>query len=285
MDRQFRTTVGLALGVAEFGDPSGTPVLWCHGGPGSRLEPMWLHHAAAETGLRIVGIDRPGYGMSDPKPGRSIVDVVGDMLVIADHLGIARFATVGVSTGGAYALAFAALAPAKVLGVVACCSMTDMAWAPGRATMSQLHAHDVWNAPDRDSAIAAAVEAHGVNGSKLLGGGIDAALADSDRQLFGDPRWMTDAMTGFPAMFTFGLQGYADDRIADGSGWTGFDVSQIRCPVTVLHGSHDRMVDVIHAKHTADLVPGADLVLVDGLGHFSIETRIVPELSLLLNHR
>ncbi len=273
------------LGAAEFGDPRGTAVLWCHGGPGSRLESMWLDRVAASAGLRIVGVDRPGYGLSEPNPGRSITDVVADMVVVADQLSLGRFVTVGVSTGGAYALALAALAPDRVLGVVACCSMTDMSWAPGRATMSQPHAHAVWDATDRDAAIAAAVEAHGVNGSKMLGGGMDAGLADSDRELFADGDWMADAMRGFPAMFTFGLEGYADDRIADGCGWIGFDVTQIRCPVIVLHGTQDRMVDVIHARHTADLVPHAELVLIDGLGHFSIEARIVPEVTRLLARR
>ena len=44
-------------------------------------------------------------------PGRTILSVVADMLDVADQLSIDRFATVGVSTGGAYALALAALAP------------------------------------------------------------------------------------------------------------------------------------------------------------------------------
>ncbi len=282
MDFEFRASDGRVLGAAEFGDSKGAPVLWCHGGPGSRLEPMWLDRVAASAGLRIVGMDRPGYGQSEPHPGRTIADVVADMVAVADRLSLGRFMTVGVSTGGAYAIALAALAPDRVSGVVACCSVTDMSWPLGRATMSPLHAHAVWDATDRDAAIAAAVEAHGVNGSKMIGGGMEAALADSDKELFADSDWMANAMRGFPAMFTFGMEGYADDRIADGSGWVSFDVTEVRCPVTVLHGTQDRMVDVIHARHTAGLVPHAELVLIDGLGHFSIEAHIVPEVTRLL---
>jgi len=276
---------GRSLGVAEFGDSDGTAILWAHGGPGSRLEPAWLDASAAHAGLRIIGFDRPGYGMSTPQPGRTISSVVADMLAVADQLSIDRFGTVGVSTGGAYALALAALAPHRVLGVVACCSMTDMSWAPGRSTMSRPHAHAVWDAADRDAAIAAAVEAHGQDGSKMLDGGMSAALTDLDRQLFADPDWMRPAMDGFPQMFTFGLEGYADDRIADGAGWIDFDVATIRCPVIVLHGTHDKMVDTIHPRHTASIVPGAELVLVDGHGHFSIEALVVPALERLLRRR
>ena len=85
-------------------------------------------------------------------------------------------------------------------------------------------------------------------------------------------------MTGFAQMFTHGFEGYADDRIADGSGWIDFDVTQIVCPVCVLHGTDDKMVDVIHPQHTAELIPGAELNLVDGHGHFSIAALVVPEL-------
>jgi pimeloyl-ACP methyl ester carboxylesterase len=282
MDAVLAASDGRQLGVAEFGEPSGTAVLWCHGGPGSRLEPMWLDEAAAAVSLRLIGLDRPGYGRSTPAPGRTILDVVDDMLSIADQLSLEQFCTVGISTGGVYAIATAAVAPDRVLGVLACCSMTDMSWPPGRATMSPAHTHAVWDAPDRDAAIAAAVAAHGVGGSKMLDGGLDAVLAESDRLLFANRSWMGPAMIGFEQNFTFGFEGYADDRLADGPGWTGFDVADVRCPVTVLHGSEDGLVDAIHAQHTTEIVPGAELVLVPGLGHFSIETRIIPELSRLL---
>jgi pimeloyl-ACP methyl ester carboxylesterase len=55
-----------------------------------------------------------------------------------------------------------------------------------------------------------------------------------------------------------------------------------KCPVTVLHGGSDRIVDVIHARHTAELIPGADLVIVDDLGDFSIVTQVVPAIRALL---
>ncbi len=282
MDRRFDAAAGRSVGVAEFGDPGGTAVLWCHGGPGSRLEARWLDRPAADAGLRIIGVDRPGYGLSDPRPGRSINDAIDDVFLVADRLGIDRFATVGVSTGGAYALGAAALAPERVLAVVACGAMTDMSWAPGRATMHHSHVGAVWDATDRDAAIAAAIEAYGDNGSKMLGGGMAPVLAELDARLFADPAWMAPAMEGFGQMFTFGLEGYADDRIADSPGWASFDVTRISCPVSVLHGTEDKLVAVIQAEHTAAVVPGAELVLMNGHGHFSIEALVIPELLRIL---
>ena len=275
-DQTIRLKSGRIVGFADYGKPGDSAVIWCHGGPGSRLGPGYLAPAAAEAGLRLVGIDRPGYGLSTPEPGRTIGGWVPEALAVADHLGIDRFVTVGVSTGGAFALAAAALAPDRVLGVVPCCSMTDMRWAPGRATMSRPHTHAVWDAPDRESAIAAAVASHGVDGSKIVESAEGPPLAPSDLAMLVDHPWGRHWMAAVPAMFAQGLEGYADDRLADGPGWVSFDVADITSPVLVLHGARDVIVDPIHARHTAELVPGAQLRILDDLGHFSIEDHIVP---------
>jgi pimeloyl-ACP methyl ester carboxylesterase len=252
-------TVGYADHAPDLRDA--TVVLWCHGGPGSRLEPAPIAADAAAAGLRVVGIDRPGYGTSPPQPGRTIAGWVGDALAVADAVGAARFVTVGVSTGGAYALAAAAL--------------TDLADAEARATMSPLFAHAVWDAPDRDAAIAAAAEAHGPGGSRMAE--MARSLPPADAALFQDPAWLGMLRDeAVPAMFTHGLEGYADDRLADRDGWQGFDVARLTCPVLVLHGTDDAIADPIHAHRTAALVPGARLRLLEGVGHFGILPAVVP---------
>jgi pimeloyl-ACP methyl ester carboxylesterase len=270
------------VGFTEFGRADDTAVIWCHGGPGSRLEPAYVAPAAVEAGLRIVGIDRPGYGLSTPEPGRTIAGWVPEALAIADHLGIERFVTVGISTGGAYALAVAALAPERVIGVVPCCAMTDMRHQPARATVSRPHAHAVWDAPDRASAMAAAVASHGIDGSRIMESAEGPPLAPSDLAMLVDHPFGRHWMASVPAMFAQGLEGYTDDRLADGGGWTTFDVADIACPVVVLHGAADVIADPIHARHTAAIVPGARLHLIEGLGHFSIEDQLVPTIADLL---
>lgn len=261
-------------------------VLWCHGGPGSRREPSYVAESAAAAGLRVVGVDRPGYGGSDPQPGRTIAGWVPDALAVMDGLGIGRFFAVGVSTGGAYALALAAVAPDRVRGVVACGAITDMRDRIARAAMSRPHAHAVWDAADRDAAIAAAVESHGRDGSRIVSAAEGTPLAPSDQTMLRS-RWGRLWMENVPVIFAHGLEGYADDRIADGGGWTSFDVSAIRCPVIVLHGADDVIAEVVHARHNAEIVPGAELRLLDGVGHFSIQDHIVPtlvDLQALTDH-
>ncbi len=263
---------GRTVGYADYGSPSHTAVLWCHGGPGSRLEPEALAPAAREAGLRIIGIDRPGYGDSTPVPGRTIGQCVPDAVAVADSLGIERFVTVGCSTGGAYALALAAQSP-RVIGAVACCALSDMRWAEGKslAMRDNPGIGQIWSARDREHALAIATEQMGTDGMKLMSQArTGPALAASDMALLTNPEWLAGFLSRRPLMFAHGVQGYVDDRLADGPGWGSFDVSRVRCPVVVLHGGSDSICPVALAHHTAKIVPGAKLSIFPELGHFSI---------------
>jgi pimeloyl-ACP methyl ester carboxylesterase len=108
---------GRNLGYAEFGDPNGAPCLYFHFTPGSRLEPVALFSGTRRTwlqGIRLIGVDRPGFGLSDPQPGRTLLDWPDDITALADHLGIERFAVLGASGGGGYALACAYALPQRL---------------------------------------------------------------------------------------------------------------------------------------------------------------------------
>ena len=217
---------GRTVGFVDLGPADATAVLWCHGGPGSRLEPAAMAPAMVDAGLRVVGIDRPGYGLSTTRPGRTIAEWAPDGLAVADHAGIERFIAVGVSTGGAYALALAALAPERVIGVVACCALSDMRWAEGKSLMGTGRTDEIWDAPDRDAALAIATDVFGADGSRMATMVGEAGMAPADMALLGDAEFATAWMAGLPEMFAHGVAGYIDDRRADGPGWDSFDVSQ-----------------------------------------------------------
>src|SRR5262245_8781057 len=278
IERTVTMPDGRTIGVADYGVPGQTAVIWCHGGPGCRLEPTYSAEAAARVGLRLVGIDRPGYGRSTPQPGRTIGGWVDDALAVADELDLEKFATIGVSTGGAYALAVAAKSP-RVIGTVPCCAVTDMRWSEGKAMLSA-NAR-IWGAASRDAACEIAEEMLGVGGAQVAN--IAAMpLAATDARLFGEPEWQRYWGEMVTQMVAQGAVGFADDRIADGNGWHTFDVRRVDCPVVVLHGTSDTFAPVAHARYTQRIVPGATLEVRDGLGHFSIMPAIVPVLGKLL---
>jgi pimeloyl-ACP methyl ester carboxylesterase len=270
---------GRHVGFADFGTPDQTAVLWCHGGPGCRIEPDLLDGSAREAGLRFVGIDRPGYGWSTPQPGRTIGGWITDALAVLDHLGIDRFVTVGASTGGAYALALASSSD-RVIAAVACCAVTDMGWSGGKALIPS--ALPVWKARSRDEAMAIVAEQMGEDGGKVSIHTGGFPLPDSDKAVFADPVKLAWWLRCMKEMFAQGVAGYTDDRLADGRGWDTFDVAKITCPVAVIHGGSDSLALVANARHTASIVPGATLRIYERHGHISVFEEIVGAVVELL---
>jgi pimeloyl-ACP methyl ester carboxylesterase len=106
-DYRIQLPDGRLLGYAESGAPAGRAVLYFHGHPGARLEAGFLADPATRANVRLIGVDRPGMGLSTYQPGRRLLDWPADIAALADALAIERFAVVGLSGGGPYALACA----------------------------------------------------------------------------------------------------------------------------------------------------------------------------------
>ena len=93
------------MGYAEFGARDGFPVVNAHGGLACRLDVASAAPVAAACGIRLISPDRPGVGLSDPKPGRTVLDWAQDVAELLDQLDVDRFAVMGWSMGGQYAAA------------------------------------------------------------------------------------------------------------------------------------------------------------------------------------
>ncbi|KAL9125260.1 MAG: hypothetical protein Q9217_005508 [Psora testacea] len=106
------------LSYAEYGPATGYPVLYFHGYPSSRLEAGPVAYLAARRGLRLIAPDRPGFGLSTFQPGRKITSWPADVSLLASHLGLTRFAVLGGSGGGPYALACAQALPHTQMSAV-----------------------------------------------------------------------------------------------------------------------------------------------------------------------
>lgn len=108
---------GRKLGFAEYGVPSGFPVIGFHGTPGSRLMIEAVENAALAKGARLVAPDRPGYGLSQPGRQASLLGSIDDVIELAGALDLKQFAVIGASGGGPYALACAYRIPECILRV------------------------------------------------------------------------------------------------------------------------------------------------------------------------
>ncbi len=108
---------GRVVGWATYGDPRGRPVVGVHGSPDSHVIWQLFDDVAQEHELRLIAIDRPGFGLSDSQPGRGVLDWPHDLEQVADRLGVAQFPVVAISGGAAYAAAAAWTIPERVTGL------------------------------------------------------------------------------------------------------------------------------------------------------------------------
>ena len=103
-DRSNQTVTlrdGRKLGFADYGPQSGTPVMLFGGASGRYLKPC-SDEVLEDSGVRLILVERPGYGLSDFQPERTLLDWPDDVAQLADHMELARFAVVAGSTGGPY---------------------------------------------------------------------------------------------------------------------------------------------------------------------------------------
>jgi len=278
------TGSGRRIAFSQFGDPLGTPLIYAHGFPSSRREAWLVHAAACEVGARIISIDRPGYGDSQPAPERRLSDWPEDVLSVADQLGLERFGLLGVSGGGPYVLACAwRLAQAEAHGLqgrlTACGLVCPLGAIYRNEQLEQMH----WAARMN---LRIGQQAEWLSG--LVFGGPTATLLEhwpslventrslaapaADRQVLADPetaailnRTIADAMRN-------GAPGARRDLYLYTHDW-GIPFEQIDFPVRIWHGQADGTVPIEHARWYAEQLPNANLTELPDEGHYSVPFR------------
>lgn len=241
------------------------PIMWRHGTPNVGSPPEPLMEAAKEAGLRWVSFDRPGYGGSTRHAGRTIADTARDALLVADALGLERFAAMGHSGGGPHALAVAALAPDRVTAVTTSGGLAPLARAPGDIGLDDAAWFDGMGKVSSTSLRAALGGAEVKRAHEAVAGeGIDFTTRDW-AALAGEWGWLgTVASAGVAT----GKDGLIDDDLVYVRAW-GADLGRITAPVLIAHGTDDRVVPVAHGRWLADTVPGAEFWALEGEGHIS----------------
>jgi pimeloyl-ACP methyl ester carboxylesterase len=250
------TTDGREVAFCQWGVADGRPVLFLHGTPGGRL----LRHVNGEyerAGLRVITYDRPGYGRSTRLPDRSIAQAAGDVTRIADTLGLSSFGVAGVSGGGPYALALAALLPDRVTRCA-----TIVSGAPYQA-----EGLDFFDG--MDDATRADWRATVADGEDYLVGAYEGELEwlDSFAAEPGElpPEVHRMLVGAFRDALAPGPGGYVDDRLAELRPW-GFAIGEVAAPTRVMLARQDSTVPAAHGAWLVHHLPRGELVWVDG-GH------------------
>ncbi|MGZ3722283.1 MAG: alpha/beta fold hydrolase, partial [Bdellovibrionales bacterium] len=109
--------------IYEAGLPGGTPLIFFHGFPGSHKQGALLEPLAHKFGLRVLAPDRPGYGYSEPLPGKGLREFILSLEVALERLGVDKFYLLGVSGGNPAAVCAAGYFGSRVLGLGSLCGM------------------------------------------------------------------------------------------------------------------------------------------------------------------
>ena len=100
---------GRQLSYCIFGDTEGEPVFYFHGFPGTYSDVPIFNgdEVAKQLNIKIIAINRPGYGTSTTQDTRTLLDWPDDIAEFADSLKINKFSILGYSGGGPFALSCA----------------------------------------------------------------------------------------------------------------------------------------------------------------------------------
>jgi len=116
----LRLPDGRAMAWAEYGSARGIPCVLIPDVGSSRLAPGWLlHDSALPAAIRLLAVDRPGIGVSDPIGFGGTEQPAEDLRRMVETLAVGRVAVVGIGQGADDAFAFAARYPALVTSVSA----------------------------------------------------------------------------------------------------------------------------------------------------------------------
>jgi len=255
---------GRTLAYAEYGDPKGEPVIYCHGTPSSRAEAELTirHTLTADTGLRVIIPDRPGMGLSDFQPDRRIVDWPGDVLDLLNALKLEKSAVLGSSGGAPFALACGALIADRVTVIGVIGGVAEGSTVIGRLArvvppvmcgLIRLQLLALRSASVRKS--------------------IANAFPEPDRSLFQNEKIREGFIGCLEECCRRGTRGAAQEIGMLSEPW-GFDPRRVTVPVFLWQGARDGTVSADGARYLASALPNCHAKFYPDDAH----------LSVLMNH-
>jgi len=263
------------LRIRDTGDIHAPPIVYFHGTPGSRLDLTFGDEVASRQGVRIISFDRPGYGGST-ESAFGLSSVARDALWIADSLGLDAFSTLGLSGGGPYALATAAVGGDRINGVGVASGAGPFELVPNALDGLSDIDKDAYSHLPADPEAAALGFASGFEGlAQMLRNGdnqaviayFTPALSERDRALINDEVIGSKVINSMREGLSRSVLGGGWDNVA----WIGhwdFDISNVRCPVLLWYGEDDLMAPPAHGQWLKENLFNATLRMRPSEGHF-----------------
>jgi pimeloyl-ACP methyl ester carboxylesterase len=265
----IRLPDGRPFGYQLGGLEGGAPVLMLHGTPGSRFKFATTDAPARALGQRIVALDRWGYGHTDPHAAPALDAFAADIADVMDQLGMRTFAVMGVSGGGPYAAAVAAILKDRVIALALVSPVGPMAGMRYGRAVTPFHKfcfHVLPRIPGGTRGVFSAFR-QAVNRRPGVSCWITSVRApEADRKILGDGATAQRLLNTFREGLRPGAHGPAIDLRLFARPWP-FDLGAIRCPSKVWIGANDRNVPVAAAEKLAALIPNAHFERLPDAGH------------------
>ncbi|TKX58036.1 alpha/beta hydrolase [Halorubrum sp. ASP1] len=266
-----RTDDGRRIAYATYGPPTGDPLVFLHGTPGSRRLGALLEPSARANDVRVIAPDRPGYGRSSPKPGRTIADAAASVRPVLDDAGAERAPLVAFSGGAPYALSTAATLGDRVTCVDLVAGATPPSFTEDAPAVQRLLTGLASATPSVLGALfrGQAWVAGRADPSFVVGqyaADADAVPADAAATVKAD----------FLAAFERHRSGAVTEFRVAGGDW-GIDLGAVDVPVRLWHGTADANVPIAGARRLVEALPTADLRTLDGADHLGTLLRAAPE--------
>ena len=268
-EQSVRLRDGRTLAYAEAGDPSGFPVVSCHGTPSCRFPGEWAQ-AAEAAGARFVQADRPGYGLSDFNPEQTLLRCAADVAQLTDALRLEHFAVVGTSGGGPYAAACAHAFPDRVTALGLVCGVGPF-WDVPEIDADVTEESGGWirelidlARSDPNAAAAHAEEECRRDAEMAEGDPADwvrywfesESTPSADRELVTQGEQRADMVAALREALRSGIDGYVQDELILTVRPWGFRPEEITVPAYLWHGERDTLAPAAGARYLARLIPG-----------------------------
>lgn len=249
-------------------------LIYHHGTPAAGPIDNFIIETAAKNNLRVVELVRPGYGNSTRIKNRNVAQIADIANELADYLGHDKYVSMGWSGGGPHVLANVAHKSNRCVAGVCIAGVAPFN-AEGLdflANMGEDNIVEFGAALESEAALQKFMDAAHKNLKNIQGTEIIEALATllppADREVLTGEYADHEAMV-FRWAISTGTDGWFDDDIAFINDW-GFNLNDIKHPVSIWQGSQDLMVPTAHGDWLANHVPNSTAHLLDGHGHLSI---------------
>jgi pimeloyl-ACP methyl ester carboxylesterase len=272
-DRTVTLPDGRIVAYAEYGNPTGRPIIFFHGTPSGRLiNPQAIK--AGFGGTRLIAIDRPGYGRSDVHTEGGMLEWAADVVWLADTLEIDQFAVLGTSGGGPYAAACAYKYPQRVSTVILVSCPAP--YLPDRSSEAQ--PANATDGLDED-----AVAARSMSWPEFLKWFTDRqgtarpdveevlilmanTMSEVDKRVISLPEVQASFRTTYPNSFRQGIVGWAWDVWTLSRPW-GFRFEDMCVPTFLWQGELDQAVVADEGRYLAATIPNCKATFCSDVGH------------------